>query len=127
LDEVDSIGSSRGTGDDDEGGSSGGGGVGARVLSTLLNEMNGIEHRSGVYVVGATNRLNAIDDALRRPGRFDELVHITLPDLQSRAAILHHHCRNLPIDRTSSTTPIDWMALARATNGMAGKSSHQLQ
>lgn len=86
-------------------------------------------------MVGTTNRLDSIDSALRRPGRFDEVIMIPLPDLQSRAAILHYHCRHLPLHQQSAnmitTIPssssslgaslsVDWMALARATKGMSG-------
>ena len=58
-----------------------------RALCQLLNEMDGVEARSQVIVVGATNRLDIIDTALLRPGRFDRLVHVPLPSQDTRRSI----------------------------------------
>ena len=75
----------------------GGGGVGARVLSQLLHEMDGIQPLRAVLVVAATNRPDLIDAALLRPGRFDRLIHVGLPDETGRAQILAIHTRAMPL------------------------------
>jgi transitional endoplasmic reticulum ATPase len=92
FDELDSIGISRGRG-------SGGGGEAAdRVINQLLTEMDGIGVKKNVFVVGATNRPDILDEALLRPGRLDQLVYIPLPDKKSRVAILKATLRKTPID-----------------------------
>ena len=63
-------------------------GVYERVLSTLLNEMDGIEAIPGVVIVGATTRVEAVDKALLRPGRFDECIEIGVPSVSDRLALL---------------------------------------
>lgn len=78
FDEIDAMATQRG--DDDTS-------VSDRALCQLLNEMDGVEARSQVIVVAATNRLDIIDSALLRPGRFDRLVHVPLPDRETRADI----------------------------------------
>jgi transitional endoplasmic reticulum ATPase len=79
-----------------------GGGIGEpavteRVVNTLLAEMDGLEELRGVVVIGATNRPNLIDPALLRPGRFDELIYVPVPDREARSKILHIHARNMPL------------------------------
>ena len=78
FDEIDAMATQRG--DDDTS-------VSDRALCQLLNEMDGVEARSQVIVVAATNRLDIIDSALLRPGRFDRLVHVPLPDEATRQDI----------------------------------------
>ncbi|KAJ1661140.1 hypothetical protein IWQ61_000010 [Dispira simplex] len=78
------------------------GGVEDRVLSTLLNEMDGVQNRSGVLVVGCTTYPNHLDDAILRPGRFDQLLYVGMPDLQDRQGILellgqHRHPLDLDV------------------------------
>ncbi|MEK6919359.1 MAG: CDC48 family AAA ATPase [Nanoarchaeota archaeon] len=68
-----------------------------RVVSQLLTLMDGLKARGKVVVIAATNRPNAIDPALRRPGRFDREVHINVPDKNGRLSILKIHTRNMPI------------------------------
>jgi transitional endoplasmic reticulum ATPase len=68
-----------------------------RVLSTLLNEMDGIEHAKGVLVVAATNRPDMVDAALLRPGRFDKVVHVAHPDASARLEILRIHTRRMRV------------------------------
>jgi len=92
FDELDSIGISRGRG------SGGGGEASDRVINQLLTEMDGIGVKKNVFVVGATNRPDILDDALLRPGRLDQLVYIPLPDKKSRVAILKAILRKTPID-----------------------------
>jgi AAA family ATPase len=83
FDEIESIGARR------EGGGKGGGGSGGvNVLTTLLNEMDGIETLKGVTVLAATNRPEVLDLALLRPGRFDDLLYVAPPDLAGREEIL---------------------------------------
>ncbi len=93
FDELDSIGISRGSGH-------GGGGEAAdRVINQLLTEMDGIGAKKNVFIVGATNRPDILDEALLRPGRLDQLVYIPLPDKKSRLAILKAILRKCPIDK----------------------------
>src|ERR687887_190909 len=69
-----------------------------RVVSQLLSVMDGLEARGKVIVIAATNRPNAIDPALRRPGRFDREIEIKVPDKRGRLEILQIHTRNMPLD-----------------------------
>nr|XP_023928521.1 cell division control protein 48 homolog B-like [Quercus suber] len=71
--------------------------VGERLLSTLLTEMDGLEEAKGILVLAATNRPHAIDAALMRPGRFDLVLYVPLPDLEGRYEILRVHTRNMKI------------------------------
>ncbi|KAK4566059.1 hypothetical protein RGQ29_002310 [Quercus rubra] len=71
--------------------------VGERLLSTLLTEMDGLEEAKGILVLAATNRPHAIDAALMRPGRFDLVLYVPLPDLEGRYEILRVHTRNIKI------------------------------
>jgi transitional endoplasmic reticulum ATPase len=88
LDELDSIASSR-----DDGAA---GGVGNRLLSTLLNELDGVTAKPGVLVMGCTNRLEAVDAALIRPGRFSEHIRVELPNEGERLAILRCRLASTP-------------------------------
>ncbi|KAG0302503.1 hypothetical protein BGZ98_007441 [Dissophora globulifera] len=82
------------------GGDGGGGGdsVQERVLSTMLNEMDGVENAQGVLIVAATNRVDLIDKALLRPGRFDRVVYVPPPDMEARRQILSIYTRDIPLD-----------------------------
>lgn len=90
FDEIDALGSSR------DGG--GGGGVQSGVLTSLLNEMDGIESLSGVTVVAATNRPDVLDTALTRPGRLDRILYVGAPDLATRKDIFRLRFRNMAIE-----------------------------
>jgi len=90
LDEVDSVVPSRGEGSTDSH-------VAERVLSQFLSEMDGLEELKGVFVIGATNRVDLIDPAMLRPGRFDEIIELGLPDEDARQKILEVHLRNKPL------------------------------
>ncbi len=107
FDELDALAPRRGGGND--------GHVGDRVIAQLLTEMDGIEGRTGVIVVAATNRPELIDPALLRPGRFDLVVELQYPDEAERCAIFAVHLRGRPIapDVTSEE-------LARLTPGRSG-------
>jgi len=79
-----------------------GGGLGEpqvteRVVNTILAEMDGLEELQSVIVIGATNRPNLIDPALLRPGRFDELIYVSVPDRAGRRKILEIHAKRMPI------------------------------
>ena len=87
-----------------------------RVVSQILTLMDGLKSRGKVIVIAATNRQNALDPALRRPGRFDREVEIGVPDQKGRKEILQIHTRNMPMDR--STVDLDY--LASITYGFVG-------
>lgn len=86
-----------------------------RVVSQLLSLMDGLQSRGKVVVIGATNRLNALDPALRRPGRFDREIELGVPDRQGRLDILHIHTRGMPLDEK-----VDLAKLANTTHGFVG-------
>jgi transitional endoplasmic reticulum ATPase len=86
-----------------------------RVVSQLLSLMDGLEGRGKVIVMAATNRPNAIDPALRRPGRFDREIEIKVPDKRGRLEILQIHTRNMPLD-----TDVDQDRVAAVTHGFVG-------
>ncbi|KAL7318373.1 hypothetical protein PS15m_004600 [Mucor circinelloides] len=94
LDETEAIVGKRNMGN----GGSNGDSVQERVLSTLLNEMDGVESADSVLVVGATNRPDMLDAALMRPGRFDQSVYVPPPDEAARFEILKIHTRHMPLD-----------------------------
>ncbi len=86
-----------------------------RVVAQLLSLMDGLEERGQVAVIAATNRVNAIDPALRRPGRFDREVEIGVPDLEDRIEILQIHVRGMPL-----SDDVDLRELAENTHGFVG-------
>lgn len=106
FDEIDSIGSKR------EGGRGGGG---VNVLTTLLNEMDGIETLKGVTVLAATNKPMNLDLALLRPGRFDELLYVAPPDFTGREAIFKVRQRKMDF-----AEDVDIAVLATMTEGYSG-------
>ena len=115
FDELDSIGISRGKGN-------GGGGEAAdRVINQLLTEMDGIGPKKNVFIVGATNRPDILDEALLRPGRLDQLVYIPLPDKKSRISILKAILRKTPMDPKIN---IDF--IADLTEGFSGADIKEL-
>jgi len=91
------------------------GDVEKRIVSQLLTLMDGIQSRGKMVVIGATNRPNAIDPALRRPGRFDREIEIGIPDERGRLEILHIHTRGVPL-----TEDVNLEAIARVTHGFVG-------
>lgn len=86
-----------------------------RVVSQLLTMMDGLKTRGKVVVIGATNRPNALDPALRRPGRFDREISINVPDKTGRLSILKIHTRNMPL-----TKDVNLDELAAITHGFVG-------
>jgi AAA family ATPase, CDC48 subfamily len=92
-----------------------GGDVERRVVAQLLSLMDGLEERGEVVVIGATNRVDAIDPALRRGGRFDREIEIGVPDREGRKEILQVHTRNMPL-----VDEIDLDTYAENTHGFVG-------
>ncbi len=92
-----------------------------RVVSQLLSLMDGLEARGKVIVIAATNRPNAIDPALRRPGRFDREIEIKVPDRKGRFEILQIHSRHMPL-----TADVDLERLAAVTHGFVGADAEYL-
>ena len=86
-----------------------------RVVSQLLSVMDGLEARGKVIVIAATNRPNALDPALRRPGRFDREIEIKVPDKRGRLEILQIHTHNMPLD-----TDVNQDRVAAVTHGFVG-------
>ncbi len=86
-----------------------------RVVSQLLTMMDGLNARGKVIVIGATNRVNSIDPALRRPGRFDREIEIGVPDKKGRLAILKIHTRGMPLVKG-----VDLEKIASLTHGFVG-------
>jgi transitional endoplasmic reticulum ATPase len=90
-----------------------------RVVSQLLSLMDGLEARGKVIVIAATNRPNAIDPALRRPGRFDREIEIKVPDKRGRLEILLIHTRNMPL-ATGDDDQVDVERISAVTHGFVG-------
>jgi transitional endoplasmic reticulum ATPase len=86
-----------------------------RVVSQMLSVMDGLEARGKVIVIAASNRPNAIDPALRRPGRFDREIEIKVPDKRGRLEVLQVHTRNMPLN-----TDVDQDRIAAVTHGFVG-------
>ena len=86
-----------------------------RVVSQMLSLMDGLEGRGKVIVIAATNRQNALDPALRRPGRFDREIEIKVPDKHGRLEILQIHSRNMPLD-----PDVDQPRIAAVSHGFVG-------
>ncbi|HVD21180.1 MAG TPA: AAA family ATPase, partial [Nitrososphaera sp.] len=91
------------------------GDVEKRVVSQLLTLMDGLESRGKVVVIGATNRPDALDPALRRPGRFDREIEIGIPDQFGRSEILEIHTRGMPL-----TQDVNLESIAKITHGFVG-------
>ncbi len=86
-----------------------------RVVAQLLTLMDGLKERGRIIVIGATNRIDAVDPALRRPGRFDREIEIPPPDKRARKAILEVHTRNVPLDKD-----VNLEEIAALTHGYTG-------
>jgi transitional endoplasmic reticulum ATPase len=108
LDELDSLAPSRSSGSSDSN-------VTERVVSQLLTEIDGLEELHDVLIIGATNRVDLIDSALLRPGRFDRIIEVPLPDTKGRENIFKIHTRKKPLAES-----IDFAKLVQLTNGFSG-------
>ncbi|MEE8231787.1 MAG: CDC48 family AAA ATPase [Thermoplasmata archaeon] len=91
-----------------------------RVVAQLLTLMDGLSGRGQVIVIGATNREDAIDPALRRPGRFDREIEIGVPDRDGRMEVLQIHARGMPIEGESEDREALLTEMARITHGFVG-------
>ncbi|KAK4057691.1 AAA ATPase cdc48 [Microbotryomycetes sp. JL221] len=109
FDELDSIAKARGGSGGDAGGAS------DRVLNQILTEMDGMNAKKNVFIIGATNRPDQIDSALLRPGRLDQLIYIPLPDEPSRISILKAALKRSPL-----APNVDLQFLAKNTHGFSG-------
>ncbi len=118
FDEIDSIAPVRGIGGETA--------VTERVVSQLLTELDGIESLQGVVVLAATNRADMIDTALLRPGRFDKIVLVPMPDREGRKKILEISTKDIPIDRDIKSETgknldyVDFEKLGDSTDGLSG-------
>jgi transitional endoplasmic reticulum ATPase len=113
FDEIDSIAPIRGAGGETA--------VTERVVSQLLTELDGMENMHGVIVLAATNRADMIDPALLRPGRFDKIIQIPLPDKESRKSILKINAASIPtITDDNDSQHIDFEKLSELTDGLSG-------
>ncbi len=110
LDEIDAVGRRRGSGF-----SSGGHDEREQTLNAILVEMDGFDTNDQVIVCAATNRVDVLDPALTRPGRFDRQIYVPLPDIKGRMEILKVHSRKVKLGPN-----VDMMRLARATPGFSG-------
>lgn len=108
IDEIDSVASKRGKNEF-------GGGLADQTINQLLAEMDGFNTSTGIVVMAATNRLDILDEAILRPGRFDRHIQVNLPDIKEREAILKIHARNKNISKKVSFSDI-----ARRTPGFSG-------
>ena len=109
IDEIDAVGRERGAG------IGGGNDEREQTLNQLLTEMDGFKENKGVIVVGATNRVDILDAALLRPGRFDRQITVGLPDRLGRLGVLKVHAKNKPLDEDVSL-----IQLANRTPGFSG-------
>ncbi len=109
IDEIDAVGRQRGSG------LGGGHDEREQTLNQLLVEMDGFGSNEGVVVMAATNRVDILDPALLRPGRFDRQVYVGLPDIKGREEILQIHARNKPL-----AEDVDIAKIARSTPGFTG-------
>jgi len=109
IDEIDAVGRQRG------GGMGGGNDEREQTLNQILVEMDGFDGNPGIITIAATNRVDILDNALLRPGRFDRKINVALPDFKGRARILGVHSRGKPLE-----PDVDLEAIARRTPGFSG-------
>jgi transitional endoplasmic reticulum ATPase len=107
FDEIDALAPTRGMGGDSM--------VTERVVSQLLTELDGVQSLQGVVVLAATNRIDIVDTALLRAGRFDKLIQIPMPDKEARKEILKIHLKGVP-----TTKDVDVDRIVEATEGLSG-------
>jgi cell division protease FtsH len=110
IDEIDSLGGKRSNGN-----TSGGNDEKAQTLNEFLTQMDGFQVNKGILVIGATNRVDMLDSALLRPGRFDRQIFINLPDIKGRRDILNVHSKNIIM-----SSDVDILKIAKGTPGFSG-------
>merc|ERR1719456_149973 len=115
IDEIDAVGRQRGAG------FAGGNDEREQTVNQILVEMDGFDGNPGIITIAATNRVDILDQALLRPGRFDRKVTVDLPDFNGRTAILKVHARGKPLERG-----VDLEGIARRTPGFSGASLQNL-
>jgi len=115
IDEIDAVGRQRGAG------FAGGNDEREQTINQLLVEMDGFDGNPGIITIAATNRVDVLDQALLRPGRFDRKITVDLPDFKGRARILGVHSRGKPLE-----PDVDLEAIARRTPGFSGASLENL-
>ena len=108
LDEVDALVPRRGSGSSDSH-------VTENIVSQILTEIDGLEELHNVLIIGATNRLDIVDEALLRPGRFDRIIEVGNPDSKSRKHIFEIHTKKKPLEKN-----VDIKKLVEITNGFSG-------
>lgn len=111
IDEIDSVGSKRGRSEVVGGSYS----ISEQTINQLLGEMDGFETKTGIIVIAATNRIDVLDEALLRPGRFDRHIKISLPDIREREDILKLHAKN-----KNFSSKVNFADIARRTPGFSG-------
>jgi len=107
FDEIDALVPRRGGGDSTH--------VSENVVSQILTEIDGLEELNDVLIIGATNRLDIVDEALLRPGRFDRIIEVPKPDAKGRKHILEIHTKKKPLD-----SKVDLVKLVELTDGFTG-------
>ncbi|HIH07563.1 MAG TPA: CDC48 family AAA ATPase [Candidatus Nitrosotenuis sp.] len=107
FDEIDALVPRRGGGDSSH--------VSENVVSQILTEIDGLEELNDVLIIGATNRLDIVDEALLRPGRFDRIIEVPKPDAKGRKHILEIHTKKKPLD-----SKVDLVKLVELTDGFTG-------
>jgi len=105
IDEIDSVVPRRDRADETE----------RRIVAQFLSELDGLEDRGDIVVIGATNLIEVIDPAVRRPGRFDEEIEFSLPDAGERRSILKVHSKNMPV-----SSSVDFQDIAERARGWSG-------
>ncbi|GMG39594.1 unnamed protein product [Ambrosiozyma monospora] len=106
IDELDAIGGKRKSRDQ---------AYAKQTLNQLLVELDGFSQTEGIIIIGATNFPDSLDKALTRPGRFDKIVNVDLPDVRGRIEILKHHLKNIAVSKD-----VDPSVIARSTTGLSG-------
>jgi len=109
IDEIDALAKSR------VNGFGGGNDEREQTLNQLLVEMDGFDNEKGLIILAATNRVDVLDPAILRPGRFDRHVPVELPDVKGREEILRIHAKNVKLEND-----VDWESIAHGTTGFAG-------
>lgn len=115
IDEIDSVAGNRSSASSD------GSKEHSTTINKLLTEMDGFEDNEGVFVIGATNRIDVLDPAILRPGRFDRHIHVNVSDVKGREEILRVHVRGLPLSKE-----VDLKTVARGTAGFSGAALRNL-